>query len=183
MYYLDSEFSLLQIDFIYNIPNLIKLIEDSLPPNSDRVMTVKDGVNIISISDSVVAKYGSHASLIEARNMRFVARNTSIPIPQLYAVFAYGPIRDRPHTNRGSSEYDVYLLMERIDGVNLQSCKDSLDDESRQNIIDEMTDYIRTLRSLPPPSPVYIGSSFNSPISHPFFGHTTVNKGKLLESP
>ena len=183
VFYLDPGFPLSSID-LNQVPNQINLIKDSLPPNSDRAMTVKDGVNVISISDSIVAKYGSNVSFNEASNMIFVSRNTSIPIPRLYACFAYGPIRDSPYTINGTSEYDVYLLMERINGVNLQSCQDSLDDMSWQNIANEVTSCIRTLRSLPPPSlPVYIGSSYNSPISHPLFGYTTNAKGKFLETP
>ena len=69
------------------------------------------------MSPSRLVKYGSHASLIEAKNMLYVAERTSIPVQRLFAADAYGPI-DRDVDDFGSV-YDTYMFIEFIEGEDL----------------------------------------------------------------
>lgn len=55
-------------------------------------IAISGGAQLAKISSSMLVKYGTHASLIEAKTMRFIAEHTSIPIPKLYAAYLYGPL-------------------------------------------------------------------------------------------
>ncbi|KAF2710196.1 hypothetical protein K504DRAFT_533175 [Pleomassaria siparia CBS 279.74] len=68
-------------------------------------------------SPLMLVKYGTHASLIEARNMLYVAERTSIPVPRLFAAYAYGP-PDRDVDDFGNV-YDTYIFIEFIKGEDL----------------------------------------------------------------
>ena len=80
-------------------------------------MATGAGTQLAKISRSMLVKYGSHASLIEAKNMLYVAERTSIPVPRLFAAYAYGPI-DRDVDDFGSV-YDTYMFIEFIEGEDL----------------------------------------------------------------
>ncbi|CAE7208000.1 hypothetical protein PTNB85_09316 [Pyrenophora teres f. teres] len=69
------------------------------------------------MSPSMLVEYGTHASLIEAKNMLYVAERTSIPVSRLFAAYAYGPL-DRDVDNF-RSVYDTYIFMEFIEGEDL----------------------------------------------------------------
>lgn len=80
-------------------------------------------------------KLGSSVTLSEAHTMRFIARHTSIPVPQVYCAF----------THHGKT----YILMERIRGETVATRWRSLSDMSKSSIFNQLQQMIHELRSLP----------------------------------
>ena len=70
------------------------------------------GTQLAKISPSMLVKYGTNESLMEATNMLYVAEKTSIPVPTLFAAYAYGPL-DRDIYESGNV-YDTYISKEFI---------------------------------------------------------------------
>ncbi|KAF1830483.1 hypothetical protein BDW02DRAFT_642124 [Decorospora gaudefroyi] len=81
-------------------------------------LATESGANLAKISLAMVIKYGTHVSLIEAKNMLYVAKNTSIPVLQLVVAYAYGPL-DRDIDDFGSV-YATYLFMQFINSKDLE---------------------------------------------------------------
>lgn len=142
-------------------PEEVQKVKNSLP-TTGKVNSYDGKLDVIRLTSTTVVKFGPQASLIEAKNMRFVRDNTSIPVPKLYAAYAYGPL-DRAK----STEYDVYIFMENIEGENLESCWDTLDDEQKETIHGELKGYMDLLRSLPDPG--YIGGVDHGPLTELLF--------------
>lgn len=68
--------------------------------------------------------------------MKFIAENTSIPIPKVYCSFVY--------KNR------AYIVMERVQGYELPTAWKKLSKESHQKIFDQLKHMLQELRSLKP---------------------------------
>jgi hypothetical protein len=49
-------------------------------------------VSIVKISPGVVVKFGTHIDFIETKNMIYVAENTEIPVPRVFAFSYHGPV-------------------------------------------------------------------------------------------
>lgn len=81
---------------------------------------------------------GSLVTLAEAHALRFVATQTSIPVPKVYHAFTY--------------HGKAYILMERIRGVNVAQRWRSLSDQSKSLIFSQLKSMIEELRSVPYPS-------------------------------
>ncbi|KAI4648507.1 uncharacterized protein J4E79_010129 [Alternaria viburni] len=118
------------------------------------------GVNLAKTSPKIAVKWGHHVSLIEAKNMLYVAENTSIPVPRLYAAYAYGPI-DRSLDDHATF-YDVYIFVEFIEGEDLGKSWDKHTSTEKQAISADLKKYMDELRSLPPAN--YIGSVDEGPV-------------------
>jgi hypothetical protein len=105
-------------------------------------------------------KYGDSVQLIEAKSMEFVARHTSLPVPQVYAAYTYGPFEDRDE--EWSSKYDTYIFMDFVDGQTLEKEWSSLHDEAKSRIMTELKAYFAQLRAIP--GGTYIGSLNDGPV-------------------
>ncbi|KAJ5797005.1 uncharacterized protein N7518_005545 [Penicillium psychrosexuale] len=112
------------------------------------------GVAIVKISPEVVVKIGPHINFIEAKNMTYVAENTGVPVPKVFACYTYGPIDRDPDDYRGV--YDTYIFMTYITGETLQVAWDGLDVSAKCQITRQLTTYIQEIRNLE--SAGYIGS-------------------------
>lgn len=95
-----------------------------------------DGV-CFPITRTKIVKTGPYVHLTEASTMRFVAENTTIPVPQVYCAFVY---RDR-----------AYIVMERIQGEEIPKVWAKLSKESRQKILLQLKRMLQELRALKPP--------------------------------
>ena len=71
--------------------------------------------------------------------MRFIAKNTTIPVPKVYCAFA----------RKGN----VYILMERLDGEILGKGWVHRPMESQTNVLDQLRSMIQEMRQLPAPGP------------------------------
>ena len=131
---------------------------------------------LAKMSPTMAVKWGHHASLIEAKNMLYVAENTSIPVPKLYAAYAYGPI-DRD-LNDHATFYDVYIFMECIEGEDLGKSWDKHTSTEKQAISADLKKHMDELRSLPPAD--YIGSVDEGPVTDNILEWSTSSRGQLL---
>ncbi|KAI2478831.1 Aminoglycoside phosphotransferase [Pyrenophora tritici-repentis] len=103
-----------QINVLYLAPGHEIISPEQFSASNPEMLAIGAGTALAKISPSMLVKFGSHASLIEAKNMLYVAERTSIPIPRLFAAYAYGPL-DRD-VNDHRSVYDTYIFMEYIEG-------------------------------------------------------------------
>lgn len=89
-------------------------------------------------------------TLAEAQAMRFVASQTSIPVPEVYYAF----------THKGIS----YTVMRHIKGQILASGWSSRTEESKARILTQLRHMITELRSVPRPSGVRVGNVEGGPL-------------------
>jgi aminoglycoside phosphotransferase (APT) family kinase protein len=116
------------------------------------------------ISTGKIIKTGPSIHLMESATMRYIAQQTSIPVPKVYCSFL--------HKNR------AYIVMERIKGQPLARVWKTLSQEARSNVIAQLQSMIRELRALkPPPTTLGVescigGSLYDSRLPHgtPRFG-------------
>lgn len=142
----------------------------SMPDNSAKVVRVKD---------KFAVKFGNGIPLSEAENMEFLAANSNVPVPKVYAAFI------DPETNR------TFIIMEYVAGNNLQVLLPSLTATQKEAICMLVRDAIIELRNIPPPSyfgtlnrrPYHDGvfwTKDNNPlISGPFANQQEMNRGIL----
>lgn len=86
----------------------------------------------------------------EAEVLRYVRQHTSIPVPRVYAT-AVGYRK-------------TYTLMEKMEGDNLCLVWDSLSDQQRDAIVDELRGYLAQLRALPSPYGRRVCSASGGPL-------------------
>ncbi|KAK2737298.1 hypothetical protein FQN57_000382 [Myotisia sp. PD_48] len=90
----------------------------------------------VPISKNKIVKSGPRVHLTEAATMRFVAQNTSLPIPKVYCAFV-------------RKNY-AYIVMEKIQGEVIPKAWKSLSEEARRNILSQLKKMIQELRALRP---------------------------------
>ncbi|KAH0336345.1 kinase subdomain-containing protein, partial [Aureobasidium melanogenum] len=110
------------------------------------------------ISRKLIIKTGPWVDLTEAATMRFIAENTSIPVPKVYCSFVH---RDR-----------TYILMERIQGEELPRAWARLEDQGRTKIFAQLKQMIGQMRALEPPPDTGVqsccgGSLYDSRMNRP----------------
>jgi hypothetical protein len=119
------------------------------------------GVTVAKLSPEVVVKFGAHVKTIEAKNMIYVAQNSRVPLPKVFAYYTYGPI-DRDIDDYGSL-YDTYIFMSFIDGKTLDDSWESLDATSKCRVSSQLATYVQEIRDMN--SVGYIGSVDNGPVT------------------
>ncbi|KAE8352300.1 kinase-like domain-containing protein [Aspergillus coremiiformis] len=142
----------------------------SMPDRSTKVVRVKEHFAV---------KFGIGIPLSEAENMRFLAANSNVPVPKVYATLI------DPETKR------IFIIMEYIHGDNLQKLLPSLTRPQKAIICKLVKDAIIELRNVPPPD--YLGTLNHRPyhdgvfytkgpnplISGPFANQKEMNRGML----
>jgi aminoglycoside phosphotransferase len=115
------------------------------------------------ISKHLIVKTGPYVHLTEAATMKFVAENTSLPVPKVYSAFI--------HKKR------AYIVMERMQGDDLPRTWGNLPEESREKVFEQLKRMFQELRALKPAESVGVescvgGSLHDSriPSSLPRFG-------------
>jgi aminoglycoside phosphotransferase len=99
------------------------------------------------ISKNKIVKTGPRVDLTEAATMKFVADNTSIPVPKVYCSFV--------HKGR------TYILMERIKGEPIGRVL-GLEHDVQQKVFEQLKRMMEEMRSLTPPSDTEIQSCTGS---------------------
>lgn len=130
------------------------------------------GVKIKKIAPDLVVKYGDAVQMNEARALQFVAKNTSIPVLHIFAVYTHGPFEDRDE--EWSSKYDTYIFMKFVDGETADKEWERLDHISKDCVMGELQGYLEQLRNIP--SAGYIESLENGPSIDSMFEYLP-NKG------
>ncbi|KAF1921186.1 phosphotransferase enzyme family protein [Ampelomyces quisqualis] len=162
-----------QINVLYLAPGQEIISPERLSASNPEILATGAGTQLAKISPSMLVKYGTHASLIEAKNMLYVAERTSIPVPRLFAAYAYGPL-DRDVDDFGSV-YDTYIFMEFIEGEDLGKSWAKYTSAEKHTISTELKTHITELRSLPAAS--YIGSVHRGPVTDVILEWSTLCKG------
>ena len=97
----------------------------------------------IPITKHKIVKSGLWVNLTEAATMRYIAENTSIPVPKVLCAFV------RKGKNR------AYIVMEKIRGNPLPAVWGTLSEDSRDKVYSQLKLMLQELRSLQPPSDVW----------------------------
>ena len=108
---------------------------------------------VVFLSSRVCVKATGLTSLAEASAMRFVAENTTIPVPKVYSAFEHKGV--------------VYIVMERIDGLYLAHGWLQRTDESRARILSSLRRMIEQLRQIPAPAGCGVSNADGGPIYDP----------------
>jgi aminoglycoside phosphotransferase (APT) family kinase protein len=117
----------------------------------------------IPLSKNKIVKRYAFTHLTEGATLRFIADNTSIPVPSVYCSFT--------HKKR------AYIVMQRVRGNPLPVSGQHLSEASRQKGCDQLRDMLQELRSLKPLPGVGVASCIRGslrdsriPRSSPRFG-------------
>ncbi|KPM35474.1 hypothetical protein AK830_g11103 [Neonectria ditissima] len=110
----------------------------------------KHPARILLVSSKLCIKATAFTTLAEANAMRFVARNTSIPVPKVYCSFK--------HKGR------VYMLMQRIAGRDLSDGWTRRSEESKARILAQLKAITAELRNIQPPNRVGVANVDGGPI-------------------
>lgn len=163
-----------RINVLYLAPGQEIISPEQFRASNPETLATGAGTVLAKMSPSMLVKYGAHASLIEAKNMLYVAENTSIPVPKLYAAYAYGPLA-RDIDDYGSV-YDIYIFMEFIEGEDLEKSWGKYTAAEKKTISADLKKYMTELRSLPPAA--YIGSVHKGPVTDVILSWSTTSKGQ-----
>ncbi|TVY16825.1 hypothetical protein LARI1_G004455 [Lachnellula arida] len=97
-------------------------------------------------------KYGPGVSVIEGENMIFVSRETTIPVPRVYAIYTATETFRHTKTRVESN----YIVMEHLEGNTVSFEWGLLSEQQKDHIFAQLREYMNQLRSIP--SPGYYGS-------------------------
>ncbi|KAE8406430.1 kinase-like protein [Aspergillus pseudonomiae] len=123
------------------------------------------GVTIVRISSMVVVKFGTRVTVTEAKSIIYVAQNSKVPVPEVFACCTYGPI-DREIEDYDSL-FDTYIFMSFVDGQTLDTVWNNFDQLTKRRIASRLKEYIDNLRSMGSMS--YIGSVDHGPVTDSIF--------------
>ncbi|OGM42618.1 hypothetical protein ABOM_009584 [Aspergillus bombycis] len=101
--------------------------------------TPDTSAKVVRVNKHFAVKMGNGVPLIEAENMKFLAANSKVPVPKVYAAF-----RD-PGTKK------TYIIMQYLHGDTLQKLLPSLTQAEKAAICNSIKNAITELRSIPPP--------------------------------
>lgn len=130
------------------------------------------GVLIVKISPEVVVKFGARINVTEAKNMIYVAQNTGLPVPKVFAYYTYSPI-DRDAYDY-EEIYGTYIFMSFIAGETLYAAWNTFDVSTKSHISRQLTSYIQEIRDMG--NVGYIGSIGYGPVRDHCLS-TSIDKG------
>lgn len=96
------------------------------------------------LSRDMIVKTGGDVRLDEAATMRFIAKNTSIPVPRVLSAFVWGD--------------STYIVMEKVQGEELAKVWYRLSDQTIASLLDQLRQMLEELRALQPPTDFAVGS-------------------------
>ncbi|KAI2627245.1 kinase-like domain-containing protein [Xylaria nigripes] len=105
--------------------------------------------SVLSVSRFCI-KIKPSRSLAEADTMRFVARNTSIPVPKVFCAF----------THKGRS----YIVMEKIAGDTVGHGWTGRTEESKRKLLAQLKSLLQQLRDVRPPQDIGVANVTGGPI-------------------
>ncbi|KAB8356551.1 hypothetical protein FH972_024133 [Carpinus fangiana] len=105
---------------------------------------------LIPISKNLVVKRGRSVSLTESSTMRFVATNTSIPVPRVCCAFVHRHV--------------AYIVMKRVQGVTLAEALAKASPAEKDSLLEQLRFYITELRSITSPHGTRVQSCIGGPL-------------------
>lgn len=100
--------------------------------------------HVYPLSRRLLVKTGSDVRLAEAATMRFIAKNTNIPVPKVLSAFA----------RKGNA----YIVMEKVQGQELAKIWHHISDQTRAGLLDQLRQMVDELRALQPPTEFAVGT-------------------------
>ncbi|KAL2051192.1 hypothetical protein ABVK25_008621 [Lepraria finkii] len=94
--------------------------------------------SVLFLTRRICVKYGPLHHLSEAHAMRFIASNTSIPVPTVYHAFERKGV--------------TYIVMSRLVGSPIGQNWSRRSDQSKSRLLEQLRDYIQEMRILKPTS-------------------------------
>jgi hypothetical protein len=105
--------------------------QDVSPPTPDDIdgsevlLNGSTSTRVVRIQEFVI-KYGRLVAPIEAHNMLYVAKSTTVPIPKVYAIYQ--------RYDEQMGEIVTYIIMQYVQGKTLLSLWSSLDQDRKLSI-------------------------------------------------
>ncbi|KAI2617730.1 kinase-like domain-containing protein [Hypomontagnella submonticulosa] len=120
------------------------------------------GCRVVRIWERFVVKFGMYVDPIEAYNMLYVAESTTIPVPEVHAVYQ----------RQEKQELVTYIVMQYVPGETLLSLWGKLDEGRKTVIARTLRTYFDQLRQLQHPQhPGHFGDIvLGSPLKGLFWG-------------
>ncbi|KFX95507.1 hypothetical protein V490_03821 [Pseudogymnoascus sp. VKM F-3557] len=134
---------------------------------------------VVKINDCIAVKFGTQVPLLEAETMRFIAANSTVPVPKVLAAFS-------------EKETGInFIVMELVQGRTLEALMPTLNTEEKVEISLQIKNAVDKLRGIPQLN--YIGGvnrqplinavfwvpEHDSAISGPFDTEAAMNEGML----
>jgi hypothetical protein len=104
--------------------------------------------------------------------MIYVAQNTGVPVPKVFAYYTYGPI-DRDPDDFGGL-YDNYIFMSYVAGETLYEAWNSFSVSTKSHVSRQLASYVQEIRNMEPAG--YIGSIDRGPVTDRCLA-TSLDKG------
>ncbi|KAF4460299.1 Phosphotransferase enzyme family [Fusarium albosuccineum] len=108
---------------------------------SDVLLHESSGSRLVRMQQTFVLKYGAYVEPIEAYNMLFVAKSTTVPVPKVYAIYQ----------RREEQRLVTYIVMQYVHGTTLLNLWESLDQARKTSIAKTLRTHFDQLRELQHP--------------------------------
>ncbi|KAK5629049.1 hypothetical protein RRF57_004764 [Xylaria bambusicola] len=102
-----------------------------------------------------VAKYGKDVRSVEGETMLFVKLSTTVPVPEVYAIYKFG-----------DDDEMTMIITEFVEGISLGSCLEFMSVEEVNDVQKQLTAQMDKLRCIPAPS--YYGALGRRPLLDPY---------------
>ncbi|KAJ2894821.1 phosphotransferase enzyme family protein [Zalerion maritima] len=148
-------------------------------PTADTITASQDALQedssrrIVRVGTHFIVKYGTGVSLTEGETMLFVKKVSTIPVPNLYALYS--------RKNEGTNHTTNYIVMENIAGESLASRWVSLNTAEKVAVAGQLRSYFTQLRQIP--SPGYFGLLGKRPFEDFVFRVGAIANQQMLSGP
>lgn len=80
-----APYEVLFVDQSQNCPNPLPTPTDIT--GSEVLLSQTTGCRVVRMQEKFVVKFGTYVNPIEAHNMMYVAKSTTVPVPKVYAIY------------------------------------------------------------------------------------------------
>ncbi|CAG9936794.1 unnamed protein product [Clonostachys rosea f. rosea IK726] len=156
-----SEAALYDILFIDQSQNCPAPLPTPNDIDGSEVLPNRPGsARLVRIQQRFIMKFGAHVRPIEAQNMLYVAKSTTVPVPKVYAIYQ----------RREKQSTVTYIVMQYVQGTTLMDLWGSLDRARKTSIAKTLRAYFDQLRQLEHPG--YFGNINGGPPLDDIFSAT-----------
>lgn len=132
-------YDVLFIDWSQNYP--IPLPTPNDIDGSEILPSKPGGARLVRMQQRFVMKFGVDVQPVEAYNMLYVAKSTTVPVPKVYAIYQ----------RREKQSIVTYIVMQYVQGTTLLNLWGSLDQARKTSIAKTLRAYFDQLRQLKHP--------------------------------
>ena len=151
------QYDVLFLDDSYQSSDLLPTPNDI--GTSQELFGLSDASRVARVGKFAI-KYGLDVEPIEAYNMLYVAKETSVPVPKVYAIYQW----------REEGDVLTCIVMDYVPGTSLMSLWASLDPDRKAAIAKTLRTYFDELRQLQHPG--YFGNLHHGPPLDDMFSAT-----------